>query len=138
MNKKHYVVSIVTWALISFAAGAALTAHVMAKQTEAIMSRDREQIQIAESQASTCRNTVNLMTAKSTVLYESVPMGVDVLNGIAHIQVGTRVIGMAPRLPRWIVPFAIKPEAMANVPGAAYAYIDKRTGESSQLIFLHQ
>lgn len=132
MNKKHYAVSIAIWVLVSFAVGCAFTAHVMGRQTEEIMSRDREALQIAEAQASTCRNTVNLMTAKSTVLYEAAPAGVEVLHGIARVEAGSRVISPVfyPRQATWILPFALKPQAMPGTRGAAYAYMDKSGGVS--------
>ena len=134
MSKKHQIISIVIWSLVSFGVGAALTARAFAAQEQAIMSHDREQIQIAEAQRDTCRNTVNLMTAKSTVLYEAAPVGVDVLNGIARVEAGRRVIDPAliPKRAAWVVPFAVKPIASNDTRGAAYAYLDHKTGAISR------
>lgn len=128
----------ITWfatvALLSSALGGLVTEQYVTAKLAPMSEQQRAYVADLTQKNSTCQTALGLITSHQTVLYEEVPAGVDVLSGFAHIEAGRALNGtpLAPRQPRWVLPFLLKPEAI-GVPGAAYAYID-RQGNLSRLM----
>jgi hypothetical protein len=110
-----------------FVLGALCAEQYVTARLAPLSAQQRAYVEQIMQQKASCENALALLTSRDTVLYEQAPAGVDVLSGFAHIEAGRALDGtpLAPRQPKWVIPFAVKPQAL-NVPGAAYAWMDKQ------------
>ena len=121
---------LVVVALLAFAAGALCAEQYVTAKLAPLSEQQRADVARITQQNNSCQMAWAALTSRQTVIYEQAPAGMDVLGGLARIEAGralnaTELGALAARQPKWIIPFAVKPQAL-NVPGAAYAWMDKQ------------
>lgn len=121
---------------VGFALGSFSTEQFVAPRLDAEVIERTTKLNEKTLELQRANETINLLTSKSTVLYEDAPAGVDVLHGLARVEAGRELGGtpLVQRTIRWVIPFAIRPLAMPSNHGAAYAYMDKTSGEISRVM----
>lgn len=139
MNGNKFTTHVIT-GLLCLSIGVAATERFITAKMGTIIDQARAESATAQKQLRAANETIDLLTAKSTVLYESSPVGVDVIHGLARVQLGHELYGVGQgtvlmqKKPVWVIPFAIRPMVVAGNEGASYAYVDKLSGQVSQQI----
>jgi hypothetical protein len=105
--------------------------RLAAANAQAHVYEDSSEVLAAKYRA--CVDQVKNFTGTETVLYEPQAPSLSVLRGAVRIEPGAAIAGsvQGPLKPKWIIGARITPLIVAENPGAAYAYIDKKTGQLS-------
>jgi hypothetical protein len=125
------IVTMITTALCVYFATNFVHAQMQARVLAITAQRD-----LAQHRLEAVANVYTTLDGKETVLYEPVPVGVDVLHGLGRVEAGRALSGMAIErpAPRWVIPYAVQPKSLSATTQDFYAYHDKRTGALSAMI----